>query len=122
MKVKDLAESYLNCAFSLCNNNEDISMDSFYENLRKEISRKFGVEESILTYIDHPFHWFLFLDEESPFEIYQQSKGVNGKTLVRIKSKELTKDIKTEEQVEKFLKKYEGLLERKIERHLYNLS
>jgi hypothetical protein len=115
--IKGLTETYLENAFYLCKNNE-ITLNQFYENIREIISKKFNLPTEKIAFIDHPFHWFLFLDEEGFLEINYQQKQVNGRTTIRIRSNKSLESYFLNEKVKIFLKKYGGLLEKKIQRNL----
>jgi hypothetical protein len=75
LNLESFVGSYVEEALKLAQNNLYPSLESFDKSLRKSLSDKFKIDEEVILYIHHSFHWEFFLkNNNSPFEFLSSNK------------------------------------------------
>lgn len=90
LDLKTFADVYVGAALEAVSVDDFLTLDDFYKDIYRKVSKRTGLSEEGIRYVHHAFHWVLFLKTYSPLEI-AHSQGINGLSRVRLKSNPLEK-------------------------------
>ena len=89
LTLKNFSEIYVENAFLVAARSGQ-SPDDFYTELFSRISGETGLSEKNIVYMHHAFHWELFLNPYSPFQLIDPN-GFKGSPIVDIKKDHVEK-------------------------------
>ena len=118
LNLEKFVVAYVSNFFSLLKERGAVREDELYDELAKRVSETLKLDEKIVKYLEHPFHWTFFCDNNSssPFELFSDGRPDKGETYIQLKKDLLANSNPVFHFSKKILDIYGPYLEARIER------
>ncbi len=117
INLEDFANFYIEAVLNLVQGNYLSDLDVFYENVFKRVSEKTCFSTAQIIFLHHPFHWNLFLKDDSPLELSaKKNRGERGYAINVRNAGQETTPLEKSALVSRILKEYGELLKQRMDK------
>ena len=114
LSLEDFVDFYIEAVLEAVKGNYLSDLNAFYEHIFTRVSKRTDLSKEEIKSLHHPFHWELFLRENSPLELISLGKMESSYYEIRVRSK--NSPLEKTELATGILKKYGVLLQQKLDK------
>jgi len=114
LSLGDFVDFYIEAVSEAVQEHPLSDLETFYKHIFKRVSERTDLSREEINSLHHPFHWELFLKENSPLELFFLPTKTENNYKICIRQKGLP--LEKAELVKGILKKYRTFLQQGLEK------